>query len=310
MIELEGIILAAGKGTRLLPITEKFPKCLVPIGNTMLLEYHLETLKSLSIKKCFIVVGHYGFEIAKLLGAGDKYGIQIEYVEQNEPLGIANALSVVTNLVTKPFLLILGDIFFRTKDLKTMVDIFQHKKANGVLATKEEPEPSAIKRNFSIDFDDTGLVRTVVEKPKKLKNNIKGCGMYLFDDNIFEAVNRTPRTALRNEYEITDSIQIFIDLGYKVYYANVIEADLNITYPYDLLNINLEILNIHNKDRIVGTQVSIGKNVELENAVIGENAIIADNVRLKNVVIFPDTQIREGRRIENSIVTRTHITRI
>jgi dTDP-glucose pyrophosphorylase len=179
-----------------------------------------------------------------------------------------------------------------------------------VLATKIENDPMALRKNFSLEFDETGLVKNVVEKPKKVKNKIKGCGMYLFDDNIFEAVNKTPRTALRNEYEITDAIQIFIDLGYKVYYTNIIEEDVNITFPHDLFNINMEFLRIHNKDRIFGEHVVLGNNIHLENVIVGENSVIEDHVRLKNVITLPGAHIKDGRTIENSIVTPNFITRI
>ncbi|MCU0285166.1 MAG: sugar phosphate nucleotidyltransferase [Acidobacteria bacterium] len=311
-LSLSGVILAAGKGTRLYPITEKIPKPLVPIGHKSLIEYQLDILKGLGIKKCYIVIGHFGYEIAKLLGNGDKYGMQIEYVEQKEALGIANALTQAANRVngSGKFLLMLGDIFFETGDLNAMVDLMENKGANAVLATKVENDPYALKKNFAIHYDAEGRVHKVIEKPTKLLNNLKGCGMYLFDNNIFEAVNRTPRTALRNEYEITDSIQLFIDAGYKVYYSNVINDDLNITFIQDLYNINMDYLHKDNKDVVLGENVEIAENVQLTNVVIGNDVRISEDVVLNDTLVLSESYVKKGEKISHSIVTRDHIIRM
>jgi len=312
MSELSGVILAAGKGSRLYPITEKIPKPLVPIGKRPLIEYQLDILKSLGITKCYIVIGYFGYEIAKHLGDGSKFGIHIEYIEQKRPLGIANALTHAAHKVngSGKFLLMLGDIFFETQDLENMVTLMEEKGANGVLATKIEEDPEALRKNFAIHHNPEGLVHKVVEKPVQLVNKLKGCGMYLFDSNIFEAVNRTPRTALRNEYELTDSIQIFIDSGYKVYYSNVIKDDLNITFLKDLYRINMDYLARSGKNTAIGENVRIADNVRLDNVVIGNDVIISPDVELKDSIVLSDVFIKSGERITHSIVTKDNILRV
>jgi NDP-sugar pyrophosphorylase family protein len=312
MNSLSGVILAAGKGSRLYPITEKIPKPLVPIGDRPLIEYQLDILKKLGIEKCYIVIGHFGYEIAKLLGNGDRYGIQIEYVEQKEALGIANALTHASHRVngSEKFVLMLGDIFFETGDIHAMVALMEEKGANAVLATKLEDNPDALKKNFAIHHNGDGRVFKVVEKPTKLVNNLKGCGMYLFDSNIFEAVNRTPRTALRNEYELTDSIQIFIDSGYKVYYSNVINDDLNITFIQDLYNINMDYLEKNDKNVAMGKNVEIAKNVLLNKVVIGSDVKIGEDVVLTDTLVLSEAHIKKGEQISHSIVTRDNILKM
>jgi NDP-sugar pyrophosphorylase family protein len=312
MNELSGVILAAGKGSRLYPITERIPKPLVPIGKRPLIEYQLDILKELGIKKCYIVIGYFGYEIAKHLGDGSKFGIQIEYVEQKKPLGIANALSQTSHKVngSGKFLLMLGDIFFETNKLRDMVRLMDEKQANAVLATKIENDPEALKKNFAIHHNGDGRVHKVVEKPTILVNNLKGCGMYLFDRNIFEAVNRTPRTALRNEYELTDSIQLFIDSGYKVYYSNVIDDDLNITFLKDLYVINMEHLMRSQKNIALGDDVDIADNVKLDNVVIGNRVKIEEDVELRDTIVLSEAIIRKGERISRSIVTKDNVLRV
>ena len=92
-------------------------------------------------------------------------------------------------------------------------------------AVKREPDLQAIKRNFIVMTEPDGKVTRVIEKPRHPRTDLKGCGIYLFDPAFFDAVRRTPRTAMRNEYEITDSIQIFIDDGYRVVGINLYDDD-------------------------------------------------------------------------------------
>ena len=119
------------------------------------------------------------------------------------------------------------------------MDIFYREPFHAVLAVKEENDPELVKRNFAVILNEDGTVKRVIEKPKSVNSTLKGCGLYLFDLSIFDAIRRTPRTAMRDEYEITDSIQILINDGYRVGTASIIEEDVNLTYPRDLWECNL-----------------------------------------------------------------------
>ena len=100
-----------------------------------------------------------------------------------------------------------------------------------VLAVMEETDVDAVKKNFSVIMREDGDVKRVIEKPRHPPNMLKGCGLYLFDLPIFDAIRRTPRTAMRDEYEITDSIQILINDGYVTHHHPIAERDLNLTKP-------------------------------------------------------------------------------
>ncbi|MDZ7784577.1 MAG: sugar phosphate nucleotidyltransferase [Halioglobus sp.] len=97
----------------------------------------------------------------------------------------------------------------------------------------------AIRRNYSVRMDDSDRVTRVVEKPRHVSNRLKGVGLYLFDLTIFDAIRRTPRTAMRDEYEITEAIQVLIDDGEYVSAADAVHDDINLTYPIDVLRVNL-----------------------------------------------------------------------
>ncbi|MCZ6821124.1 MAG: sugar phosphate nucleotidyltransferase, partial [Calditrichaeota bacterium] len=236
-----GVILAAGKGTRIYPFSEKLPKPILPVGNRPLLQHQVEIMKKYGISEIIIVIGHLGYTIVDALGDGTTQGVSIRYVEQSETLGMAHALGKLEPYIDSPFLLMLGDIYFITDDLSPMIKQVLSGEVNASLASKIEPDPEMIKRNFAIIEEGEGSprVRQVIEKPRYVRSEIKGCGIYLFDLQVFDAIRRTPRTAMRDEYEITDSIQIMINDGYTVCHSSVVKADMNLTVPEDLLKVNL-----------------------------------------------------------------------
>ena len=300
--DIMGIILAGGKGSRMYPFSEHHPKCILPICNRPLMEYQITMMKELGIEEIVIVIGHYGFDVVRIMGNGEKYGVKLHYVDQGKTLGIAHALGKLESHVDRPFLLFLGDIFFITDSLEPMIEEFGKADTNAVLATKVEPDIDAIKRNFSVIEDDNGFVKRVIEKPRHPVNNIKGCGLYLFDLHIFDAVRRTPRTAARDEYEITDSIQILIEDDFKVKSVDVIRDDLNLTFPDDLLLINLAELKRQNVDRLIGRNVQINTE-RVHNSVVGDNVVCERDVAVKNSVVFSNAVIRGSDDIENMIIT-------
>ncbi|MCX8042961.1 MAG: sugar phosphate nucleotidyltransferase [Desulfobacterota bacterium] len=301
-----GVILAGGKGSRMYPFSEHYPKAILPICNKPLMEHQIEMMKAVGIESIIVVIGHYGFDVVRVMGNGERYGITLHYVDQGQTLGIAHALSKLENLIDRPFMLFLGDIFFVTDSLQPMIDEFFDSGVNAVLATKIEPDVNAIKRNFSVLMDEKGFVRRVIEKPRHPVNNLKGCGLYLFDLHIFDAVRRTPRTASRDEYEITDSIQILIDDGFKVKSKTIIQEDLNLTYPEDLLMINLIELRRRNLPCLIGSNTSLSPD-RVENSVIGDNVVCPAAIMIKNSVVFSNTTINEGTDLEQAIVTPDRI---
>ncbi len=184
-----------------------------------------------------------------------------------------------------------------------MKDIFSQDDVGAVLAVKNEDDVEAIKRNFAIILGEDGVVKQVIEKPRYIHNTLKGCGLYLFGLHIFDAIRRTPRTAMRDEYEITDAIQILIDDGYNVKVAEVINWDINMSYPWDLLKCNMEELNRQNKTEVIGNGVNIHPGAEIINSVIGNNVVIENPIKIRNSVIFSQTTVSAGNDIEGFVIT-------
>jgi dTDP-glucose pyrophosphorylase len=297
---LLGVILAAGQGTRLQPFSERFPKPILPILGKPLLQYQIECLRDLGVRRVIIVIGHLGFEIVRTLGDGRRLGVEIEYVDQGKTLGIAHAVSKLEPLVDRPFMLFLGDIFFVHEDLARMVAMLGEDGVRGVLAVKDETSIEAVRRNFVVRENDDGFVKRVIEKPQHPPSMLKGCGLYLFDPVFFDAARRTPRTAMRDEYELTDAIQIFVDDGHRVRAARVVRDDLNLSYPADLLDINLKLLG---EQSFVGKDVRLAPGCRIEHSVVLDGVTVAHPITIRDSLVFPGVTVTAQSDIRRAIVT-------
>ena len=206
--------------------------------------------------------------------------------------------------IRHPFMLFLGDIFFEVSPLQQMIDIFEKQNAAAVLAVKEEPDPAAIKKNFSIFLNPDGGVRRVIEKPRHIENNLKGCGLYLFDERIFDGIRRTPRTAMRDEYELTDSIQILIDYDYPVHIAPVVQWDMNLTYIDDLIACCVHQLHQNNQTQLVGNNCNLASGVTLTDTVLGDHVTITHPIHLERCVVLPHATIDSTQDLKDTVILR------
>lgn len=300
---ITGVVLAAGLGSRIKPLSFDTPKPLLPVCNKPIMQYQIEAMASIGIKKFIVVVGYLKEKIMEYFGDGRGLGVEIKYIEQEKALGIAHAVGQLEPHIHGPFLIFLGDIFTIHRDLSELVRIFERRSSAIVLVVKREDKPEFIKRNFAIQMGRNGAVRRVIEKPRYTINDMKGCGIYLFDLPIFDAIRRTPRTALRDEYEITNSIQILIEDGYKAHVADVVEWDMNVTVPADLLECNLMLLKKSRSDSVIGENVKFPPGTEVVNSVIGNNVKIMSPIRISDSVILPGVSIDGAEDISNSLIS-------
>src|SRR5205814_1431206 len=127
---------------------------------------------------------------------------------------------------------------------------------------------------FAVLTDPSGRIERVIEKPAAPPTDVKGCGVYVFDPTIFEAIRRTPPSPLRNEREITDAVQRLVDFGRPVYAVDVVRWDVNITYPETLLLCNLRLLWERNQDNLIGDGALISGRARLTSSIIGDRAIV------------------------------------
>ena len=183
-----------------------------------------------------------------------------------------------------------------------MVDTFLTNKATAVLSVMKEGNQEIIRKSFAVLMNDDGVVKRVIEKPRYYVSDIVGCG-YLFDLNIFDAIRRTPRTAMRNEYEITDSIQILIEDGFTVRIDQNVFWMENITYPRDLLGCNLRELKRQGKTREIGNGVTIHPDAKIINSIIGDGVVVKNPLDIVDTLVFPGATIDLTGSIDKAIIT-------
>ena len=209
---MKAIILAAGKGTRLYPVTLTMPKPLVPVANKALIKYAIETLTNMGATEIGLVVHSLDSPIRQALGDGlSTVGVPLTYIEQANPRGLAHAVKVAQPFLgDEPFLMYLGDNIFQDS-MKALTTRFKETGAGAAIALTEVPDPT----RFGIAELEGDHVKRLVEKPKDPPRNLCIVGVYAFGPEIFESIERTPPSA-RGEVEITDAIQGLIDAGLEV----------------------------------------------------------------------------------------------
>jgi len=303
---VKALVLAAGKGTRLKPLTNAVPKHLLPVGNKPLLFHVLDYIKEGGIKDIGIVVSpDSGPYIQEALGIGQGWGGQIQFIIQHEPLGLAHAVKVAQSFLgNSPFLMLLGDNLIQ-EGVKGFLDEFRSSKPDASILLKEVPDPAA----FGVaELDSSGRVVHLVEKPKKPKSNLAIVGVYLFTAAIHKAIAQI-KPSWRGELEITDAIQKLLEMGKEIRSHLVRGWWLDIGSNDGLIEANRVVLDaflkrdikgeVDSRSRVIG-RVQIGKGTRCESSLVRGPVSIAANCRIKNSVIKPFTNIMAGTMVEDS----------
>ncbi len=206
---MKGIILAGGKGTRLLPCTKVTNKHLLPVYNKPMIYYPLRTLINAGIRDILIVSGkgHAG-DFLELLSDGHEFGVRLSYAVQEEAGGIAQALGLAEDFSDKKkIVVILGDNIFED-DIKPYVENFEKQEKGAKLFLKEIPDPE----RFGVPEIKNGKIIKIEEKPKKPKSNLAVTGLYMYDGQVFDII-KTLKPSQRGELEITDVNNFYVDQG-------------------------------------------------------------------------------------------------
>ena len=302
---MKSIVLCAGKGTRLRPLTHTSAKHLIPIANKPVLFYAIEAIRDCGIKDIGIIIGETGEDIKRELREGSRWGVNISYIEQKEALGLAHAVSVARGFLGEDkFLMYLGDNLLKN-GVENYADKFIQGNYNAFVLLTEVDNP----RQFGVAELEEGRVVRVVEKPKEPVSNLALIGVYFFDENVHQAI-KSIKPSARGELEITDAIQWMIDNGYKVG-AEVIEGWWKDTgKPDDILEANALILEDIERDiseakvvdevSQISGRVKIGKGSEIINSKIVGPVIIGEKVKIVDSYIGPFTSISERVEIRKS----------
>ena len=234
---MKAAVLAAGEGTRLLPLTETRPKHLIPVAGKPLLDWLIESLRECSISEILLIVGRWKDTIAEHFGNGATYGVKTEYVIQPTVEGTAKAIHLAKEFAAgEPILVVYGDVLLSSDNLRNVIDTFDDSKPDAVMALTPVDRPEF----FGVVETERGFVKRIVEKPEPaaISGNLANAGVYVFTDSIFEAIDSTPKSQ-RGEYEVTDSLRLMLERGRTI---RSVEFDrfswIDIGRPWDLLDAN------------------------------------------------------------------------
>lgn len=307
---MKGLILSGGKGTRLRPLTYTSAKQLVPVANKPVLFYTIEDLVAAGITDIGIVVGTTAPEIKLAVGSGERWGANITYIDQPDPLGLAHAVMVSEDyLGDSSFVMYLGDNMLEDR-IAPFVEEFKEKKWDCQVLLKRVRNP----QQYGVAELEDGKVKRLVEKPREPMSDLALVGIYMFDYRIFEAV-RNIKPSWRNEYEITDAIQYLLEHGYHVHPRVLDGWWIDTGKLEDMLEVNHLVLDkltpsiegFVDSDSHIKGKVVIDTNCEIINSVIRGPVIIGQGTRIVNSYIGPYTAINYGCTITNSEIEHSII---
>jgi dTDP-glucose pyrophosphorylase len=232
----DAIIPAAGNNKRLegLRLTRLLPKSMIPIVGKPVLEYIVRFLVNNGIRNVYIIVNNKKESIMSYFGDGTDFGISIDYIVQENPNGIATAIDLAKDFVKGNFICILGDTFVVKQNISNMIETSYDKKAVAVQALTAESDVWRIKQSCNVVIDDMNRIIDIIEKPQNVQNNIRGSGIYVFNQEIFDYISRTVKTSTRGEVEITDTIKLVAQSG-RAYGEWLRPGDININVINDIV---------------------------------------------------------------------------
>jgi UDP-N-acetylglucosamine diphosphorylase/glucosamine-1-phosphate N-acetyltransferase len=320
---MECVVLAAGEGKRMRPLTAKRPKVMLPLANRPMMEHLVLAIRDTGIKDFIFVVGYGEREIRKHFGDGSGFGINVTYAPQRHQYGTADAVRSVQDLVTGPFLLMNGDMILKSADI---ADFCKCKTPCMGISTTDHPG------DYGVVLVEGDRVTSLDEKSKQPKSNLINAGAYLFSPDIFDRVDKV-RPSARGELELTDALTGLIaerKLGaYRLSYW------IDVGYPWDMLDANATLLDqiparntgtieegvtlhgsvVINVGSIIraGTYIEgpciIGKNCRIGphayirgSTSIGDDCHIGHCTEIKNSIIMPGTKIPHFNYIGDSVI--------
>ncbi len=320
---MQCVILAAGEGSRMRPLTTSRPKVMLPLAGKPMLEHLIRNVRDAGITDIVLVVGYREEAIRTWFDNGSKFGVSIHYVVQRKQMGTADALKTVEPFIHDIFLMLNGDMILERSDIEMIIGLPSPVMA---ISTTTHPE------SFGVVTVANDKITTLEEKSLHPKSNIINAGAYLFDPEIFTILKKlSPST--RGEYELTDALTDFISEGKLT--AHPLSVWMDVGYPWDMLSANEHLLktvtgeqngtieeNVMIKGQLIlgkGSVIKSGTYIEGpciigENTVVGPNAYIRSGttignnchighaVEIKNSIIFDDTKIPHYNYIGDSVI--------
>jgi UDP-N-acetylglucosamine diphosphorylase/glucosamine-1-phosphate N-acetyltransferase len=320
---MECVVLAAGEGKRMRPLTAKRPKVMLPLANRPMMEHLVIAARDAGLTDFVFVVGYGEREIRRHFGDGSALGIRIRYTPQRQQMGTADALNAAHGSVEGQFLLLNGDMILQSADIR---ELCTNKAPCMGTSTTDHPE------DYGVVVVDGSLVTALEEKSTHPKSTVINAGAYIFDQDIFSRVEAIG-PSVRGELELTDALGDYI--RDKKLRAQPLTTWMDVGHPWDMLDANALLLGsitsknegsvekgvycsgpvIIGKDSVVksgtciegpcviGSNCRIGPHAYIRGATaVGDGCHIGHCTELKNSIIMPQTKIPHFNYVGDSII--------
>lgn len=331
---MKGVVLAAGEGQRLHPLTLTHPKQILPVAGHPLLGVILDGFKQVGVRKVLLIVGHLKEKIIESFGDGNALGLELDYVVQPQVLGTANAIGLAEEFVDgESFLVTNGDVLTKPENYSRLIEYHTRKECEATIGLVKVSDPSLY---GIVESDNKQRITNIAEKPEpsEVTSQLASSGIMVLSPAIFDAIKKTPRSR-RNEYEITDSIQILIKENRAVYGCVLSDFWIDIGRPWDLLEANKillseEELKVEGKvesgvvlvgpvgvkpgafirsgsyiegPSLIDEEASIGPNCYIRpNTYVGKKCRIGNACEIKNCIILDGAHIAHLSYVGDSII--------
>jgi glucose-1-phosphate thymidylyltransferase len=314
---MQAVILAAGRGKRLHPITEKRTKAMAPVVSKPIIERVMDTLVENGIQNFIIVASPDDGEIVNYFEGGSNNPGEIKIIPQTEPLGMGHALLQAVPYIQDDFLLTSCDNLVDPVEIHNMLDYWHKEQPNAILCTLTVG-PEEIVRMGIVELKGKQVIR-IVEKPslETAPSNIGSVPLYLFSKHFVRYLSDI-KPSPRGEYELQDAIQMLIDRDGSVTWYQLSDR-IDLTLPEDLLALNIQYLQNQKSQSISLPDVS-GTNTRFilpvvieEDVVIGSNCVIGPNVfiehscRIGNFIVLENAVVLRNRFIPDGKVVRDRV---
>ncbi len=315
---MKGVVLAAGKGTRMRAVSLGLPKILLPYGEKTIGDNLVLGLRDAGITEIAMVVGHIEEEVKQHFEDGASLGVSIRYLDQDEPLGTGHAASVAREFIgNEPsFVLVYGDIATPRENITGQVEDFERRSPEASMSVYRVLDSSS----GAAVCVENGHLRSLIEKPPKeaASSGFDNAGLYVFTPKVFEMLDGVGLSP-RNEYELTDALTLLVDKGYKVRTYELRGFWSNVSSPENLLEVNTLVIDSltdgHRKtsrargsDAVVSPLALVHEKAELgrcsieDYSIVSRGARIMDGAKISHAIVCQDATVGKGAVLDHVLV--------
>jgi len=331
-MKLKAIILSAGEGSRMRPLTLTKPKTMLPVAGKPIIQYNIESLRDNGITDILLIVRYKEEIVRNYFEDGSDFGVNISYKTQKDFLGTANAISYGEDFIDDSIIVLNGDIILDDEIIHEIIKKYNYLSPDTLMLLTEVEDPSA----FGVVEIENGNIKNIVEKPKREEapSNLVNAGIYIFNKDIFDKIRET-EISERGEYEITDSVSLQIEDNKTVIGHKTSKDWIDVGRPWELIEVNEELIG-KLKTEIKGTveagavihgevfldegsvikagvyiegNVYIGKNCDIGpnsyirgNTYFGDNVHVGNAVEIKNSIIMENTNVSHLSYVGDSVI--------